>query len=67
IKFNGTSGYIDYIRLYELSDLDKSRIDNGAKLSDIVGINYTEYTGMLNKYKSNISSAKSTLLNEVNL
>lgn len=67
IKFNGTSGYVDYIRLYELSDLDKSRIDNGAKLSDIVGINYTEYTNMLNAYKSNISNAKTTLLNEINL
>lgn len=67
IKFNGTSGYIDYIRLYELSDLDKSRIDKGAKLEDIVGVNYKDYISMLNKYTKNFNNASSTLLNEIEL
>lgn len=65
LNFEGTKGAIEYIRLYELSDLDKSRIDKGAKLNDIVGIDYAAYTKMLSLHKSRLNEARLNLISTV--
>lgn len=54
LDFTGAEGYVDYFNLYELSDLDKSRIDSGTSFDDIVGVDYQEYIKMLNGYKTRI-------------
>ncbi len=54
IDYSGTSGYIEYIDLWELNDLNKKKLDNGIPIEQIVGFNYDKYRAFLEKTKINI-------------
>lgn len=54
IDYSGTSGYIEYIDLWELNDLNKKKLDNGIPIEQIVGFNYDKYKAFLEKTKINI-------------
>ncbi|WP_204256792.1 phage tail domain-containing protein [Mammaliicoccus sciuri] len=62
IDYSGTSGYIEYIDLWELNDLNKKKLDNGTPIEQIVGFNYDKYKAFLDKTKINIDRVKDDLM-----
>ncbi|UIU23133.1 phage tail family protein [Mammaliicoccus sciuri] len=62
IDYSGTSGYINYIDLWELNDLNKKKLDNGTPIEQIVGFNYDKYKAFLEKTKANIDNVKTDLM-----
>lgn len=62
IDYSGTSGYINYIDLWELNDLNKKKLDNGTPIEQIVGFNYDKYKAFLEKTKVNVDRVKDDLM-----
>ncbi|MEB6232623.1 phage distal tail protein [Mammaliicoccus sciuri] len=54
IDYSGVQGYINYIDLWELNDLNKKKLDNGTPIEQIVGFNYDKFKAFLEKTKANI-------------
>lgn len=62
IDYSGASGYINYIDLWELNDLNKKKLDNGTPIEQIVGFNYDKYKSFLEKTKANIDRVTDDLM-----
>lgn len=62
IDYSGDSGYINYIDLWELNDLNKKKLDNGTPIEKIVGFDYAKYKVFLEKTKANIDNVKTDLM-----
>lgn len=62
IDYSGTSGYIEYIDLWELNDVNKKKLDNGTPIEDIVGFDYTKYKAFLEKTHANLDVVKDDLM-----
>ncbi|MDT0700443.1 hypothetical protein [Staphylococcus chromogenes] len=55
LDFRNDSGYIDYIDLWELNDLNKSKLDKGTPIEKLVYFDYDEYLKMLEKYNNKVT------------
>lgn len=62
IDYTGTSGYIDYIDLWELNDLNKKKLDSGTPIEKIVGFDYSKYKTFLSNSKKKIDVIKADLM-----
>lgn len=56
IDFSSTSGYIDYIDMWELNDLNKKKLDSGTPIEKLVYFDYENYTKILDKFKQRLDS-----------
>ena len=48
--------------MWELSDVNKKKLDKGTKIEDIIYTPYKKYLAFLNKYKANFTRMKVELL-----
>lgn len=62
IDYSGVQGYINYIDLWELNDLNKKKLDSGIPIEKIVGFDYDKYKAFLEKTKANIDDVKADLM-----
>ncbi|WP_239704835.1 phage tail family protein [Mammaliicoccus sp. E-M24] len=62
IDFTGVKGYIDYIDLWELNDLNKKKLDSGTPIEKIVGFDYSKYKTFLSNSKKKIDVIKADLM-----
>ena len=62
IDYTDTSGYIDYIDLWELNDLNKKKLDSGTPIEKIVGFDYSKYKTFLSNSKKKIDVIKADLM-----
>lgn len=62
IDYTDTSGYIDYIDLWELNDLNKKKLDSGTPIEKIVGFDYSKYKTFLSSSKKKIDVIKADLM-----
>lgn len=54
IDFTGVSGYINYIDLWELNDLNKKKLDDGTPIEKIVYFNYEQYKKTLDSFNNKL-------------
>lgn len=62
IDYSGTEGYIEYIDLWELNDLNKKKLDSGVPIEDIVGFDYRKYKEFLDKTLKNLDVVQEDLM-----
>lgn len=62
INYSGTEGYIEYIDLWELNDLNKKKLDSGVPIEDIVGFDYRKYKEFLDKTLKNLDVVQEDLM-----
>ncbi len=62
INFNGVSGTISNIEMWELNDVNKKRLDGGTPIDDIVGIDFTTYKSKLTTFESQLTTLKTDTL-----
>ncbi|WP_135020591.1 phage tail domain-containing protein [Mammaliicoccus lentus] len=62
IDYSGTEGYIEYIDLWELNDLNKKKLDSGVPIEDIVGFDYRKYKEFLDNTLKNLDVVQEDLM-----
>lgn len=62
LDFRNTKGHIDYIDLWELNDLNKSKLDKGTPIEKLVYFEYGDYLNMLEKYNDKVVNIYNELL-----